>query len=54
MINQIIETGIFLEILQYSRIIPIKKSAELEDSLPESYRPINLLSPLSKLMENRV
>ena len=37
--------------LQLSKIIPIKKSPELDDTDPKSYRPINLLSPLSKLTE---
>ena len=50
LINQIINTKIFPDILKIQKIIPINKSGNLID--PSDYRGINLLSPLSKFFEN--
>ena len=51
LINKIIKTGIFPKILKISRIIPIKKGGQLNKLDPSSYRPVNLISPISKIIE---
>ena len=50
LINQIINTKIFPDILKIQKIIPINKSGDVIN--PSDYRGINLLSPLSKIFEN--
>ena len=50
LINKTIETKIFPECLKVNKILPIKKN-KLQDSDCNNWRPINLLSPLNKLIE---
>ena len=50
LINQVIKTGTFPQNLKISRIIPILKNGQNEKLDPSSYRPVNLLSPISKLI----
>ena len=50
LINQIINTKIFPNILKIQKIIPINKTGNLID--PADYRGINLLSPISNFFEN--
>ena len=50
LINNVINTKTFPKSLKISRITPIKKNND--DPLdPGTYRPVNLISPLSKLIE---
>ena len=49
LINQIINTIFFPNILKIQKVIPINKSGKFID--PSDYRGINLLSPLSKIFE---
>ena len=46
----VIKSGIFPNTLKISRIIPIKKSTE-QILDPANYRPVNLISPISKIIE---
>ena len=48
-INQTLTTGIFPDKLKWSKIIPIFKKGD--DSCISSYRPISLLSSISKIFE---
>ena len=50
LINSIIRTGIFPDNLKISRIIPILKPGKIA-CLPDSYRPINCLNAVEKLIE---
>ena len=50
MINRTIETGIFPEVLKISKIVPIKKNNK-DNHDPANFCPVNLLSPLSKVIE---
>ena len=49
--NHIIETGIYPECLKTSRIIPIEKPGKDKDQL-DSYRPINNMHPVDKILES--
>ena len=51
MINQINRTSIFPDCLKFSRIIPIRKSMKESQMEMNNYRPVNILSPLSKIVE---
>ena len=48
-INQSLETGIFLEILKVAKIKPLYKKGD--SSCFNNYRPISLLPTLSKVFE---
>ena len=48
--NRCIESGIYPEELKLAEIIPIYKSGS--KSAPKNYRPISLLSPFTKILEN--
>ena len=50
LINKIQETEEFPDILKYSKVVPIKKPNKLKTD-PLGYRPVNILEPLSKLIE---
>ena len=50
--NLSIQTCSFPNLWKYARIVPIPKKGDL--SLPENYRPISILSLLSKLLERHV
>ena len=50
--NLSIQNCIFPEIWKYARIVPIPKKGDL--SLPVNYRPISILSLLSKLLERHI
>lgn len=49
-VNQSIVTNTFPDNLKLSKIVPILK-ANKDPSIPHNYRPINLLSPISKIIE---
>ena len=51
LINTVIKTEVFPNCLKFSRILPIRKSNELDPLNASSFRPINLISPFSKLIE---
>ena len=51
LINTINQTKTFPECLKISRIIPIRKSFLVSALSMENYRPVNIISPLSKLVE---
>ena len=51
LINQINNTSIFPECLKIARIQPIRKSYEVSALNCENYRPVNILNPISKLVE---
>ena len=50
--NLSIQNCSFPELWKYARIVPIPKKGDL--SLPENYRPISILSLLSKLLERYI
>ena len=51
LINIVTKTRIFPSILKLSRIFPIRKSKEESELDPGNWRPINLISPFSKIIE---
>ena len=51
LINIVTETKKFPSILKITRIFPIKKSSEESALNPDNWRPINLISPFSKIIE---
>ena len=51
LVNKMIKTGIFPSTLKISKIIPISKGNQLDKFDPATYRPVNLISPLSKIIE---
>ena len=51
LINQINITKTFPDCLKIARIQPIRKSFDLSALSCESYRPVNILCPVSKLVE---
>ena len=51
LINTIIKTETFPNNLKTSRIVPIKKCNDLDDLDMAKFRPVNLLSPIAKLVE---
>ena len=51
LINSVIDSGTFPTILKINKIVPIRKNSDLDDLNPEKYRPVNLVSSLSKLIE---
>ena len=50
-VNSVIKSVKFPKSLKITRIIPIKKGGNLNLLEPGSYRPVNLLSPISKIIE---
>ena len=52
MINVSFNKGIFPDFLKVANIIPIHKKGEKLD--PHNYRPISLLSNISKVYENAI
>ena len=53
LINSIINTGVYPKILKISRITPIKKPDKPDDYI-DSYRPINNLASLEKIVEQHI
>jgi len=53
LINSIINTGVYPKILKISRITPIKKPDKPDDDI-DSYRPINNLATLEKIVEQHI
>ena len=53
LINSIIRTQIFPDIYKISRITPLSKP-DKDDKLPSSYRPINNLPAIEKLIETHI
>ena len=53
LINCIIKTGVYPKILKISRITPIKKPDKPQHDI-DSYRPINNLATLEKIIEQRI
>ena len=53
LINSIINTGVYPKILKIYRITPIKKLDKPEDDI-DSYRPINNLATLEKIVEQHI
>ena len=51
LINTIIRKGNFPNRLKISRIIPIKKNGSSNKLDPATYRPVNIISPISKIIE---
>ena len=51
LINQVIKQSKFPESLKTAQIIPIIKNGKNDKLDPTSYRPVNLLSPISKIIE---
>ena len=51
-VNSSITTNTFPNSIKTAKIIPLLKSTDKEPSLPASYRPINLVIWLSKIIEN--
>ena len=51
LINIINKSRIFPECLKIARIVPIRKSFLTSALSLENYRPVNILSPLSKIVE---
>ena len=49
----IINTGVYPKILKLSRITPIKKPNKPDDNI-DSYRPINNLATLEKIVEQHI
>jgi hypothetical protein len=47
-----LEQGIFPDKLKYSRVVPIFKSGDVR--LCDNYRPISLVSSISKILEKVV
>ena len=52
-INQSINTGIFPDQWKEARVLPLHKSGLITDD-PYNYRPISILSVLSKIIERHV
>ena len=52
LINNVIKSGIFPSCLKIAKIIPIKKNTDILN--PKIFRPVNLLCPLSKLIEKAI
>jgi hypothetical protein len=52
-VNTSIETGLFPNSLKTSKVIPVIKRLK-DPQLPASYRPINLLEAISKILEKVV
>ena len=53
LINCIIKTGVYPKILKISRITPIKKPDKPQHDI-DSYRPINNLATLEKIIEQHI
>ena len=53
LINSIINTGVYPKILKIYRITPIKKLDKPDDDI-DSYRPINNLATLEKIVEQHI
>ena len=51
LINIVTTTKIFPSILKITRIFPIRKSSEESPLDPGNWRPVNLISPISKIIE---
>lgn len=51
-INQSIKTGVFPDKLKESYVIPISKAGDKQD--PHNYRPISILSSISKIFERHI
>ena len=51
--NVIFRTGIYPAALKHTRILPLKKRGKEDDSF-ESYRPINNLNPISKIIDETI
>lgn len=49
-INSSISTNTFPDSLKTSKIVPILKNSK-DPSIPENYRPVNMLPPISKIIE---
>ena len=54
MINLSIETSTFSAIYKHSQIIPLKKNSTLNDLECSSYRPVNLLSIIGKIVQKDI
>ena len=51
-VNQIINTGIFPDVLKFAKIIPLHKKGDV--NLISNYRPISLLPTISKIVERAI